>query len=127
MIKQRKPVGRWPAHVPGGATPLDRAREIARGAVAALAQEAPAKAEMIVRTADMFGETWLRTYLDNGGDADEIMSAAEAALLVGVKAGTIRKWHERGFIDRIDGGYRRSQVLARKRELDLAVTEREAS
>jgi predicted transcriptional regulator of viral defense system len=81
---------------------------------------------MIVRTADMFGETWLRTHLDNGGADDEIMSAAEAALLVGVKAGTIRKWHERGFIDRVEGGYRRGQVLARKRDLDLVVTEREA-
>jgi hypothetical protein len=81
----------------------------------------PEKAEMIVCTADAFGETWLRVQLDNGADADELLTAAEAALLVGVRPTTVRKWAERGLLPRIAGKFRRADVLDCKRDRDETV------
>jgi hypothetical protein len=107
VIKQRKST--WPADVPGGNTVLDRSRTIAMSAIKQLAKHAPAEAEAIIRTAEAFGETWVSTHMMT--NHSDLLTREEAALLAGVKPGTIRKWVQRGRVHYYPGGYSEREIL----------------
>lgn len=87
---------------------LERARRIANSLLALLPDDEREKA---VATAHQLGETWL------GGDllrwtTDDIVSTADAAGLLHVKASTIRKWHSEGDLPNCGRGrYRVGDVL----------------
>lgn len=100
----------WPAD-----TPLDIARRLLQSYREALMSTAPDVCRSLDDDAAHFGQGWVVPQLVHHDD-DDLLTAAEAALLVGVTAQVIRQWAYRGKVPRyeaLDGctRYRAGDVL----------------
>lgn len=83
--------GRWPWP---GDTATDRARRIANSLLGLL--PADERAQWTAR-AHALGETWLGEDLITW-TPDEVVTTKQAARILHVKPGTIRKWHSLGYL-----------------------------
>lgn len=84
--QQTKP--RWPW---AGDTELQKARRLANSALTMLAKVDPESAELLVDQAHLYGESWLGPGLVINS-LEDALTTVEAAQLLHVKPGTIRKW-----------------------------------
>lgn len=80
----------WP-----GDTPLERARRIACSLLALIPD--PDERASYIAVARSVGETWLGNNLVIHADTD-VITTVEAADLVNVVPGTIRRWHSEGVL-----------------------------
>jgi excisionase family DNA binding protein len=78
-----------------GATPAERAREVARTCWLALAKVDVHAADAIARAAELAGETWLTPELARH-QRDDLVGVPEAADLVGYQVRTVYEWISRG-------------------------------
>ena len=79
----------WP-----GDNATDRARQIANSLLALLPD---GERERCIRSARAVGETWLGANLMRW-EVTDVVSTAEAAELIHMRASTIRKWHSQGYL-----------------------------
>lgn len=100
----------WPAD-----TQLDIARRLLQSYRSALMALKPETCQQLDAEAVRFGQGWVEEKIETAND-DDLVSASEAAELVGVKPEVIRQWASRGYIPRhqISGRtrYRVGDVLA---------------
>ncbi|EOM77284.1 DNA-binding protein [Rhodococcus rhodnii] len=89
----------WP--FPGDSQ-LDIARRLALAYRAALAERDPAACRALDAEAADFGQSWTVPQTMTV-DEDDLVTAGEAADLVGVTAATVYQWAHRGYIERRTG------------------------